>query len=188
MTDAPTLHTDRLILRPHRIADYPACRALWADAQVVRHVGGMPLDAQAVWFRLLRYAGMWSLLGYGMWAIEDRTSGAFLGECGLLSAERGLPELEGVPEAGWVLGSRAWGKGMASEAMEAVLRWADAHVDAPSLRCIIAPDHGASIRVAEKLGFVALVDRMLGDTPMRVFDRPRRSPSASRAGGDRPRP
>ena len=90
MTDAPTLHTDRLILRPHRITDYPACRALWADAQVVRHVGGMPLDAQAVWFRLLRYAGMWSLLGYGMWAIEDRTSGTFLGECGLLSAERGL--------------------------------------------------------------------------------------------------
>ena len=46
MTDAPTLHTDRLILRPHKIADYPACRALWADAQVVRHVGGMPLDAR----------------------------------------------------------------------------------------------------------------------------------------------
>ena len=178
MTDAPTLHTNRLILRPHGIADYAACRALWADAQVVRYVGGVPLDAQAVWFRLLRYAGMWSLLGYGMWVIEDRTTGAFLGEGGLLSAARGLPELEGVPEAGWVLGPQAWGRGVASEAMDAVVRWADAHLDTPSLRCIIAPDHGASIRVAEKLGFVALADRMLGDTPTRVFDRPRQSHSA----------
>ena len=178
MTDAPTLHTDRLTLRPHGIADYPACRALWADPQVVRHVGGVPLDAQTVWFRLLRYAGMWSLLGYGMWVIEDRATGAFLGESGLLSAERGLPELEGVPEAGWVLGPQAWGRGVASEAMGAVVRWADAHLDAPSLRCIIAPDHGASIRVAEKLDFVALVDSVLGDTPMRVFDRSRRPHSA----------
>ena len=55
---------------------------------------------------------------------------------------------------------------------------ADAHLDAPSLRCIIAPNHGASIRVAEKLGFVALADSVLGDTPMRVFDRPRRPHSA----------
>lgn len=170
---APTLHTVRLTLRPHRMEDYAACRILWSNADVVRHIGGVPQDAQAVWFRLLRYAGMWSMLGHGMWAIEDRASGAFLGEAGLLSAERGLVELEGVPEAGWVLSPGAWGRGIATEAMQAVLDWADAHVAAPSIRCIIDPDNDASIRVAGKLGFTPLADTMLGGRPTRLFDRPR---------------
>ena len=173
MTNAPILETARLILRPHSLADYASCRTLWADERVVKHIGGAPQDGQAVWFRLLRYAGMWSLLGYGMWAIEDRKSGAFLGEAGLLSAARGLPELEGVPEAGWVLTPDAWGKGIALEAMTAVLTWADAHGEAPSLRCIIHPDNVASISVAHRLGFSALVDTDLSGTPTRVFDRPK---------------
>ncbi|BBD98277.1 N-acetyltransferase [Sphingobium amiense] len=176
MSGAPILETPRLILRAHRVEDYAACRRLWSDADVVRFIGGMAQDAQAVWFRLLRYAGMWSLLGYGMWAIEDRESGAFLGEAGLLSAERGIPELEGVPEAGWVLGPQAWGKGIATEAMTAVIRWADAHADAPSLRCIVEPDNAPSIRVAEKLGFSPLTDTLYGGKPTRVFDRPRNPP------------
>ena len=173
MSNAPVLETPRLILRPHRVEDYAACRRLWADADVVRFIGGTPQDAQAVWFRLLRYAGMWALLGYGMWVIEDRESGAFLGEAGLLSAERGLPELAGVPEAGWVLGPQAWGRGIATEAMSAVLEWADVHPHAPSIRCIVEPDNIPSIKVAEKLGFSALVDMLYGGKPTRVLDRPR---------------
>lgn len=176
MTDAPILHTDRLTLRPHRIEDFPQCRALWADPDVVRHIGGKPQDAQAVWFRLLRYAGMWSLLGYGMWVVEDRTTGDFLGEAGLLSAARGIAELEGVPEAGWVLMPSAWGKGIAPEAVGAVLRWADAHLDAPSIRCIIEPGNTASVRVAERLGFEAMGEARLGEAPIRLFDRTSRRP------------
>lgn len=177
MPEAPVLETARLILRPHRVDDYAACRRLWADADVVRFIGGAPQEAQAVWFRLLRYAGMWALLGHGMWVVEDRASGAMLGEAGLLNAERGLAELEGVPEAGWVLGPDAWGKGIATEAMAAVLDWADGHVDAPSIRCIIDPDNAASIKVAEKIGFAALTDADYGGRPTRVFDRPRRRPA-----------
>lgn len=174
MTDVPILETIRLTLRPHGVEDYADCRALWADADVVRHIGGMSQNSQAVWFRLLRYAGMWSLLGHGMWVIQERDSGAFLGEAGLLSAERGIAELEGVPEAGWVLGQQAWGRGIATEAMQAILKWADAHVASPSIRCIIDPDNRASIKVAEKLGFHALTDTQYGGRPTRVFDRPRR--------------
>lgn len=174
MDKAPVIETDRLILRPHRLEDITACQRLWGDNRVVRHIGGVPQDAQAVWFRVLRYAGMWSMLGYGMWALEDKASGAFLGEAGLLSAARGLAELEAVPEAGWVLGPDAWGRGIASEAMGAVLGWADAALEAPSIRCIIDPSHVASIGVAYKLGFADLTDTMLNGQPTRVFDRPRR--------------
>lgn len=173
MTHAPLLQTDRLILRPHRLDDYPACKALWGDAQVVRHIGGSPQDAQAVWFRLLRYAGMWSLLGYGMWVMEARADGAFLGEAGLLSAARGLPELDGWPEAGWVLTPQAWGRGIAGEAMAAILAWADAHLDAASVRCIIENDNVASIKVARRLGFTVMADASIGGKAIGIYDRRR---------------
>ncbi|WP_150294658.1 GNAT family N-acetyltransferase [Sphingobium estronivorans] len=173
MTQAPILQTDRLILRPHRAEDFPACRLLWNDPAVVRHIGGQPQDGQATWFRILRYAGMWSLLGYGMWALEDRASGALLGEAGLLSAARGIAELEDVPEAGWVLAPTGWGRGLATEAMRSVLHWADRHLDAPVTRCIIQSDHAASIRVATKSGFTHFADRMLGAAPIRLFERVR---------------
>lgn len=182
MMTTPILHTERLILRPHAIGDYRACRALWGDADVVRHIGGAVQDAQAVWFRILRYAGMWSMLGYGMWVIEERESGTFLGEAGLLSAERGLAELEAVPEAGWVLGPQAWGRGIATEAMQAILDWADAALGAPSIRCIIDPDNDGSIKVAEKLGFVPLIDTLYGGKPTRVFDRRRADGSRGKPG------
>jgi RimJ/RimL family protein N-acetyltransferase len=171
MTDAPLLHTGRLTLRPHQPSDFAACCALWSDPDVVRHIGGAVQEPQTVWFRILRYAGMWSLLGYGMWVIEERGTGRFLGEAGLLSACRGLAELEGVPEAGWVLGPDAWGRGIASEAVGAVLGWADAHVAAPSVRCIIEDGNDASVRVAEKLGFLRFGETWLHGAPIGLFDR-----------------
>lgn len=167
----PVLCTDRLLLRPHRPSDFDACCALWGDADVVRHIGGAVQESQAVWFRILRYAGMWSLLGYGMWVLEERATGAFLGEAGLLSACRGLPELDGVPEAGWVLAPDVWGRGIASEAMRAILDWADVDLAAPSIRCIIEDGNDASVRVAEKLGFRKFADAVLHGAPIGVFDR-----------------
>lgn len=175
MTHAPTLRSERLILRPHRRDDFPACRVLWGDPDVVRHIGGAPQDAQAVWFRILRYVGMWQLLGYGMWVVEECATGAFLGEVGLLSACRRISELERVPEIGWVLLPSAWGKGIASEAVGAVLRWADIHIDAPRTRCIIESDNVASIRVAGKQGFSCVGQSLIDGTSAGIFDRPRAS-------------
>jgi RimJ/RimL family protein N-acetyltransferase len=167
----PVLHTDRLVLRPHRPSDFDACCALWGDPMVVRHIGGAVQEAQAVWFRILRYAGMWSLLGYGMWVVEERATGVLLGEAGLMSACRGLPELDGVPEAGWVLGPAAWGRGIASEAVGAILDWADAELAMPSIRCIIEEGNDASVRVAAKLGFRKFADAVLQGAPVGIFDR-----------------
>ncbi|RVT42142.1 GNAT family N-acetyltransferase [Sphingobium algorifonticola] len=175
MTSAPILHTDRLILRAHRLSDFDACLALWSDPGTVRFIGGQVQGEQAVWFRLLRYAGQWALLGHGFWVFEDRATGAFLGEGGLIEARRGIAALEGAPEVGWALAQAAQGRGIATEAVEAIVRWADAHVDAPCTRCIIEPENEASIRVAEKCGFVR-GDRLDDDgTALILFERARGS-------------
>jgi len=153
MTTAPIIETDRLRLRSHRADDFANCRALWQHPETIRFIGGTAQDDQAVWFRLLRYGGMWSMLGMGFWVFEDKASGAYLGEGGLFDAHRGLAGLDGLPEAGWVLTPEAGGRGLASEAMGAVLDWADRVLRPARIASIIAPGNTASIRVAQKLGF-----------------------------------
>src|SRR3546814_12563718 len=66
---------------------------------------------------------------------------------------RGIPELEGRPEAGWAFDADHWRAGYATEAMTAALGWADANLDVPDVRCIIDLGNEASERVAAKLGF-----------------------------------
>lgn len=172
-TAPPILLTERLRLRGHERSDYAAMCRLWQHAETVRFIGGVPLEDQAVWFRLLRYAGMWALLGFGFWVIEERATGAFLGEAGLLNAERGIAGLKDMPEAGWCCTPEATGKGIASEAMAAILGWADAHLDASRIGCLIAPDNAPSLRVAHKLGFGEVDRTVLQGAPVVLLHRPR---------------
>jgi RimJ/RimL family protein N-acetyltransferase len=88
---------------------------------------------------------------------------------------RGIPELEGAAEIGWVCFPSCWGKGIASEAVALVLRRADIHVDAPAIRCIIESDNSASIRIARKQGFSRIGRRLIDGTPVEIFGRPRTS-------------
>ena len=151
---APLVETERLRLRAHRVDDLPFCAAMWRDPDVVRFIGGRAFTREEVWARIMRYAGMWVLMGHGFWAVEEKASGRLVGEVGVMEARRDIePGFEGEPEVGWALVPAAHGKGYASEAVAAALAWADAHVDAPKQVCIISPGNAPSIRLAEKFGF-----------------------------------
>lgn len=149
----PVIQTERLILRAHTREDFPASSALWADAEVTRFIGGRPLSGEEVWARLLRYAGHWAWLGFGYWAMEEKASGAFVGEMGFADWKRDIePSLRGIPELGWVLAARFRGRGLAREAVRAAMAWSDETLPGPTT-CIINPGNMASIRVAEKCGY-----------------------------------
>jgi RimJ/RimL family protein N-acetyltransferase len=150
----PTLATDRLVLRGHVAADLDATAALWADPEVTRFITGRPLGADEAWSRLLRHAGHWAHMGFGYWAVTLRDSGALIGEAGLGDWRRAIdPPLGPLPEAGWLLAPAWHGRGLASEALAAILGWADASLPAPRVVAIIDPAHAASIRVATRAGF-----------------------------------
>ncbi len=72
----PTLVTERLVLRGHTRHDFAGSLALWTHPGVIRFIGGRASSEHEVWQRLLRYAGMWAMLGYGYWAITDRSEAA----------------------------------------------------------------------------------------------------------------
>jgi len=151
---APLLETGRLRLRGHRLEDFPACAAMWADPVVTRYIGGKPQTEEESWARLLRYAGHWTLLGFGYWVVEEKATGSFIGEIGFADYRRDLqPSMHGVPEIGWVFVSQAHGKGYATEAARAVIAWGDAHFESAHTTCLIDPENLASIHIAEQCGY-----------------------------------
>lgn len=154
-TTAPTLITERLILNSHRLEDFEALAAMWADPAVVRYIGGIPRDREDSWSRLLRYIGHWQLLGYGYWAVREKASGTYIGGIGFADFHRDIDPPLDVPEMGWTLVTSAHGKGYATEALNAALAWAKVNFSQDKTVCIISPENRASLGLAKKVGFVA---------------------------------
>ncbi|MHC1480504.1 GNAT family N-acetyltransferase [Frateuria aurantia] len=148
------LETPRLKLLPAKAGDFADSLALWSEPQVVRHIGGQPLDGEAVWRRLLLRIGHWQALGYGYWAIFERDSGAFVGELGFADYHRHMePPVALAPEAGWALMPAMQGRGYALEALQAALGWARQRWPQGRLSAIMEPDHALSARLATRVGF-----------------------------------
>ncbi len=153
-TAIPVLETARLRLRGHRYGDLDDCGAMWSDPAVTRFITGKPSTPQQTWMRLLSYIGHWSLMSFGYWVIEDRTSSDFVGEVGLADFKRDIvPSMQGCPELGFAIASKWHGKGYATEAAQAVVNWADAKLQCAKTVCLINPQNAASLRVVEKCGY-----------------------------------
>ena len=165
MKELPRLESDRLLLTvPDRDA-YIRLRDLVADPEVQRFLGPPPENPTADMFsRALRGAGSWHLYGYGMLMVWERAGGSFVGQVGVFHTLRGFGKgLDDVPEAGWMLAQRFWGKGYALEAMTAALEWFDRTQEQSRVACMIEPENTASIRLADRLGFSRYDDHTLPD-------------------------
>jgi len=150
----PVIETARLRLRGYRAADFSATAAMWSDPIVNRYTTGKPLAPEEAWAKTLRNAGLWAVLGYGYWAIEEKASGDFVGEAGFADFHRDIaPSIVGIPELGYVLCSRAHGQGYAIEAVTAAIDWIDRQLHPERTVCLIHDGNAASIRLAEKCGY-----------------------------------
>jgi RimJ/RimL family protein N-acetyltransferase len=168
----PQIVTDRLRLRAHGLEDFTASAAMWADGEVTRFIGGRPFSREESWARFLRYAGHWPLLGFGYWAVEELATGDFVGEVGFADFKREIqPAIESTPELGWVLVPRVHGRGYATEAVRAALEWGDTHLSYSSVVCLIHPENTASIRVAEKCGFMKSCETTYRNEQTFIFTR-----------------
>jgi RimJ/RimL family protein N-acetyltransferase len=172
---APVLETARLVLRAHTATDLDDSFALWRDPEVVRYIGGTPRTREEVWMRLLRHVGHWAVSGYGFWLARERTTGRAVGEVGIADFQRDLdPAFSAEAEAGWMIATWAHGQGFATEAMTAVLAWADASsVVGARVTCLIDDENTSSVRVAGKLGFGEVARATYKSTPVKLYERVR---------------
>ncbi len=145
----PVLETARLRLRPFRETDLEDVARLYADPAVMRYIGseGKTLSRELAWREIACFLGHAQLRGYTTWAIEERETGRYVGECGPWFPE-GWPMLE----VGWLIDPACQGRGYATEAGRAVLDWCFANLGVQEVCSLIRPENEASIRVAQKLG------------------------------------
>ena len=138
------LETERLRLRPWRDGDAAHLDRLYANADFMRYLGPRTDGAVAIG----RYRAHWAEHGFGIWAAEERGSGAFVGRIGV-QFHRLWPH---DPEVGWALDPSFWGRGYATEGGEASLRHAFDTLGCDRVVSIVLPENAASIRVMDRLG------------------------------------
>jgi [ribosomal protein S5]-alanine N-acetyltransferase len=104
--------------------------------------------------------------GTGLWAIEDRATGEFLGDCGLV---RQLVDGEDELEVGWHVKRSRWGQGIAPEAGAAFRDRAFGELGYERIISLIRPENVQSRRVAEKLGMSVEKETLFGSMGWRHF-------------------
>ena len=148
MIDIPVLETERLRLTAFGNRHFEAYASMLGDPASTRFVGdGHPLDRMNAWRSMAMLLGHWALRDYGMWAVELKDSGEFVGRVGLHHPD-GWPDLE----LGWMLMPQHQHHGYATEAARAALAFAFERVRAPRVVSLIRLENSASERIARRLG------------------------------------
>ena len=160
----PVIESDRLRLRLPALGHLDAFAAMMADEESARFIGGVRSRQDT--FRLLAMiVGHWALLGFGLFAVEDRRTGVFMGRVGLLRPD-GWPAME----LAYGLHRPFWGKGYAGEACRAVMREELPRLRPDRLISIVADDNHRSRRLATRLGARPAEPMSFDGTPVTLFE------------------
>ena len=144
--DIPLLESARLMLRGWTLDDVEPMAALLADEPLARFIGG-PGDTGSAWRFCATELGHWVLRGYGVWAVEEKATGAMAGFAGFWHPGD-WPEFE----IGWGLLRPFHGRGYATEAARRARDHAYGEMGRTTMVSYIAPDNDASQQVARRLG------------------------------------
>jgi [ribosomal protein S5]-alanine N-acetyltransferase len=143
----PVLETGRLVLRPYAEADLDPMAAMFGDPDVTAFTFLGRRDREQTAAVLREYMSFLADHGYGMLAIADKASGAYLGEVGLFVSPMGPLALR------YALAKSGWGRGYAVEASMAVIDDSFGRLGLESLIAGVKLENKPSLRVMEKLGF-----------------------------------
>jgi RimJ/RimL family protein N-acetyltransferase len=142
--------TDRLVLRNWRPSDLEPWAALNADPAVMEHFPAL-LTADEAAAMLAAHQALITDRGWGLWAVERRSDGAFLGFTGLMPLRESNPLAPGV-EIGWRFARHAWGAGYASEAARAALAFGFDRLGLPEIVAFTAAGNLRSQAVMDRIG------------------------------------
>lgn len=163
----PVIETKRLRLRGWDERDFPAYASFRADAERQAFLGETMTRDQA-WERFCSDLGVWSLRGYGIFAIAEKASNEAIGYTGIW-----YPLQIDEPELSWSLFSGHGGRGYATEAALAARGWAYEVLNWPPLMSLVYPDNEASKAVARRLGAVFERETILDGDPRHLYRHPK---------------
>lgn len=153
MTNTIIVETERLTLQTWSLDDAEDGFRIWSDAEVMRYVGtaGQPhADVEQTRGWMGRMIAHQQKHGFCFWAVVDKESNQLIGSCGLAhQLDGGLPV-----EFGYTLARAYWGRGLATEAAGAALRYVFDNLTLAEIHASVDSRNHASRRVLEKVGFV----------------------------------
>ncbi|MFC4119329.1 GNAT family N-acetyltransferase [Nonomuraea zeae] len=157
------MDTERLIMRRWRAEDREPFAAMNADPQVMEHFPAL-LTREESDALVDRIEEKFDEHGFGLWALEVRESGHFIGFTGL-AWQTFEARFTPAVEIGWRLARPAWGHGYASEAAREAVRYAFGEAGLDDLVSMTAVQNTRSRAVMERLGMTR--------DPADDFDHPR---------------
>ena len=108
MPTVPKLETNRLLLRQWRDEDLDPYARICADPEVMRYLPGVQTREQST-DAVKKFVRHWEERDFGMWVVEEKKTGAFIGFIGLLYQDD-WPVGEHKVEVGWRLDRSFWGE------------------------------------------------------------------------------
>lgn len=146
------VETQRLILRQWLPGDAGPFADMCADPEVMRWIGaGTTLTRTESLSAMVSFQQPWQDDGFGLFALELAETGEFAGFCGF-AVPRFLPEILPCIEIGWRLPRSLWGRGLATEAARACLRFGFEDLGLDEVVSIHQIGNDASQRIMMKLG------------------------------------
>jgi [ribosomal protein S5]-alanine N-acetyltransferase len=146
------LETARLVIRTFEASDADPWLAMVSDPEVRRFLPPGPRPERTSDFAQRVFAerlAMEAEFGHAMWAVEDKATGTFAGQCGLRPVDEGAgPEID----LAYHFTRACWNKGYGTEAAIAVLAHGFGPVGLDAIMAVVVPENVGSWRVMEKAG------------------------------------
>jgi len=157
----PQLTTARLLMRGWLPADREPFARMNADPEVMEHFPSTMTRAESDAF-VDRIGRGFDTYGFGLWALELRATGEFLGFTGLSVPRFHAPWMDvreqPVVEVGWRLVRRAWGRGLATEAAREACRFGFEDVGRAEIVSFTVTGNLRSQAVMRRLGMTRIAE------------------------------
>jgi RimJ/RimL family protein N-acetyltransferase len=147
------LDTERLVIRTFEHEDADAWIAMLSEPEVLRFLPTGPSPTLETFERAIesRHA-MEREIGYAMWAVDDRTTGEFIGQCGIRPAKSMDADAGSEIDLAYHFARASWNRGYATEAAGAVVSYGLGPLGLDSVMAVVVPENIGSWRVMEKVG------------------------------------
>lgn len=147
-----TIETARLLMRPHRLEDAAGLHEqVFGDPTAMRYLpGGAPISIEKTGAMVRYYLDYEARHGFGALTVILKETGAIIGQAGLQQ----IPPADEEIEVMYALGRAYWGRGLASEAAHACLRYGFETLGLDHIVAVAIPENTASCRVMEKIGMI----------------------------------
>ena len=148
--DLPLVETNRLLLRMFEAGDLDSAFRLFNDEEVQKYLSSENRrTCEQMKFTLRNLVKRWQERGFGLWCVSEKGSDKMFGYCGFQYLDK-TPDVEVL----FAFFKDYWGKGFATEAAKACLKFGFEELHLKKMFAATHPENTASRCVLEKIGMV----------------------------------